>query len=254
MSQINPELIERAAEWIAEAGRVVVFSGAGVSAESEIPTFRDAQTGMWSKYDPMKLATVNGFLNDPVLVWEWYAYRRKLVREKEPNPGHTAVAAMEDLTGELTVVTQNVDSLHRRAGSSRVIELHGNITRVKCFSGKHIYDDWNDDEVDGDIPPLCRHCGEMLRPDVVWFGEQLPADALSESFHLADSCDVFMVVGTSGNVQPAASLPVSARQAGARVIEVNIEPSLITPSAHFLLRGKSGEVLPKVLEAMSGDK
>ncbi len=251
MSKLNPELLERAAQWIAEAGEVVVFTGAGVSAESGIPTFRDAQTGLWARYDPMKLASVDGFIRDPKLVWEWYAYRRKLVREKEPNPGHGALVELENWADRLTVVTQNVDSLHQRAGSDGVIELHGNITRVKCFRGEHVFPHWDDEAAKGDeLPPLCEHCGRMLRPDVVWFGEQLPAEALERSFALAESCGVMLVVGTSGNVQPAASLPLAARAAGARVIEVNPEPSEITRTANFMLRGASGEVLPLVVREL----
>lgn len=251
MSELNPELVERTAQWIAEAGVVVVFTGAGVSAESGIPTFREARSGLWAKYDPMRLATVDGFLNDPRLVWEWYAYRRKLVREKEPNPGHVSIVELEGWADELTVITQNVDSLHHRAGSTNVIELHGNITRVKCFNGSHVYPDWNDEAgKDVELPPLCEHCAQLLRPDVVWFGEQLPAGALEESFRLAESCDLMLVVGTSGNVQPAASLPAVAREAGARVIEVNPEASEITHTAHFMLRGASGEVLPEVVREL----
>ncbi len=251
MSELDPELLKRATQWIREADKVVVFTGAGVSAESGIPTFRQAQSGLWAKYDPMRLATVDGFLRDPRLVWQWYAYRRRLVREKEPNPGHAAIFELESWAGELTVITQNVDGLHHRAGSARVIELHGNITRVKCFEGGHVYPDWDDEDAGGgELPPLCEHCGQMLRPDVVWFGEQLPEGALVESFSLAGSCGVMLVVGTSGKVQPAASLPVAAREAGARVIEINPEPSEITPTAHFLLKGASGEVLPQIVRQL----
>ena len=255
VDKLNPELLERAVEWIEAAGDVVVFSGAGMSAESGIPTFRDAQTGLWAKYDPLRLATVDGFLSDPKLVWDWYAYRRKLIREKEPNPGHTAVVELESLVEKLTVVTQNVDSLHQRAGSKNVIELHGNITRVKCFNGDHLYPDWDDQAMQEDeLPPRCGHCGQMLRPDVVWFGEQLPDGALEESFQLVENCDVMLVVGTSGTVQPAASLPVVAREAGARVIEVNPEISEITRTAHFLLKGASGNVLPQVVRELKKQK
>ena len=252
--EIDPELVERAAGWIAEARCVVVFTGAGVSAESGIPTFRDALTGLWANYDPQALATPQGFLANPKLVWEWYAHRRKLIASKQPNPGHSALAELERLVSELVVVTQNVDGLHRKAGSRKVIELHGNITRVKCWRGDTVIEDWDDEGYEGEVPPRCEQCGNLLRPDVVWFGEQLPQEALAESFRLAERCDLMLVAGTSGQVQPAASLPAAAREAGARVVEVNLEPSEITPAAHLLLKGRSGEVLPLVLERLKSQQ
>jgi len=248
--EVDPEMIERSAGWLAEARKVVVFTGAGVSAESGIPTFRDALTGLWENYDPQQLATPEGFLADPKLVWEWYAYRRKLIAETQPNPGHFALAELGKLVWELTVVTQNVDGLHRKAGSRKVIELHGNITRVKCWRGDTVVEDWDDRSWAGDLPPRCKLCGDMLRPDVVWFGESLPEQELAEAFRLAQECDLMLVVGTSGLVQPSASLPAAARQAGARVVEVNREPGEITPSAHLLLKGKSGEVLPVLVNRL----
>ncbi|OGG07226.1 MAG: NAD-dependent protein deacylase [Candidatus Glassbacteria bacterium RIFCSPLOWO2_12_FULL_58_11] len=244
---MDRELLVQAAAWIAESRRPVAFTGAGVSRESGIPTFREATTGFWERYDPYELATVEGFLKNPKLVWEWYAFRRQLVRETEPNPGHKALAELEHLLPELMLITQNVDNLHRRAGSRRIIELHGNITRVKCFKEGTLYEDWSDKDYRGEIPPRCKACYSYLRPDVVWFGESLPARALEEAFKSAENCDLMLVVGTSGLVQPAASLPGMARRRGARIIEVNPDPSEITPSAHLFLQGKSGEVLPEVV-------
>lgn len=243
---INPELVERVAGWIANSRKPVVFSGAGVSRESGIPTFREASTGLWEQYDPQQLATVDGFLQDPKLVWEWYAYRRKIVAETLPNPGHEAIAELEKLLSELVVITQNIDSLHQRAGSRAVIELHGNISRVKCFQGDELYESWSDEDYEGEIPPRCKTCGNYLRPDVVWFGEALPEKALMAAFELAENCDLMLVVGTSGSVHPAASLPVVARRRGARIVEVNPTPSEITASSDILLPAKSGEILPEV--------
>ena len=244
---MDRELLEQAAAWIAESRRPVAFTGAGVSRESGIPTFREATTGFWERYDPYELATVEGFLKNPKLVWEWYAWRRKLIRETEPNPGHAALAGLENLLPGLVLITQNVDNLHRRAGSRGIIELHGNITRVKCFKEGTLYEDWSDENYRGEVPPRCKACYSYLRPDVVWFGESLPARALEEAFNSAENCDLMLVVGTSGLVQPAASLPGMARGRGARIIEVNPSPSEITPSAHLFLQGKSGEVLPEIV-------
>jgi len=244
----DAELIERAAAWLARSEHLVIFTGAGVSRESGIPTFREASTGFWEQYDPQQLATVQGFLENPKLVWEWYAYRRKLVAQVSPNPGHLALARLEEILPSVVVVTQNVDGLHQRAGSRSVIELHGNLTRVKCFRGDEVYSDWSDEDYTGEIPPRCRKCNSYLRPDVVWFGEALPDKELYEAFHHAEICDVMLVVGTSGVVQPAASLPGSARRRGARIVEVNPQPSELSSSVDILLQAKGGEILPKVVE------
>jgi NAD-dependent deacetylase len=244
---VDPLLVEKAAQWIARSHSLVIFTGAGVSRESGIPTFREAGTGFWEQYDPQQLATVEGFLENPKLVWEWYAYRRKSVAEVQPNPGHYALARLEKILPEAVVVTQNIDDLHRRAGSSRVIELHGNIKRVKCFRGDEIYDDWRDEDYKGEIPPRCRKCNSFLRPDVVWFGEPLPERELEEAFHRAENCDLMLVVGTSGLVQPAASLPFAARRKGARIVEVNPQSTDISSSADILLQARSGEIMPEVV-------
>jgi NAD-dependent deacetylase len=225
-----------------------VLTGSGVSAESGVPTFRDAQTGLWARYDPAELATPEAFERDPKLVWEWYEWRRKLVREVAPNPGHLALAELERRVSRFTLITQNVDGLHQRAGSGGVIELHGNITRTKCSAEEVTVEDYAPESA----PPVCPNCGAPLRPDVVWFGETLPAHALRAASEAASSCDLFFSVGTSGLVQPAASLPFEALRVGATVVEVNPDETPLTRSADYVLRGKAGEVLPALVEATYG--
>lgn len=221
-----------------------VLTGAGVSAESGISTFRQAQTGLWAKYRPEDLATPEAFRRDPRMVWEWYAWRRGVVAEVQPNPGHYALVEMERRLPVFTLITQNVDGLHRLAGSQKVLELHGNIQRVKCFDCGQVCEHWDED---GDPPPRCPLCGGMLRPDVVWFGEMLPHDALEAAFEAAVGCGVFFSVGTSSQVQPAASLAGVAKQAGAVLVEVNLEETPLSRQADFALRGLSGEILPELV-------
>ena len=229
------------------AQRVVVLTGAGISAESGIPTFRDAMTGLWARFRPEELATPEAFLRDPKLVWNWYAWRRTLVEGAAPNAGHRALVELESRVPDFLLVTQNVDGLHARAGSRRIAELHGNITRTKCFDCERVPDDG---EQPGDaVPPRCAHCGGMLRPDVVWFGEMLPAEALGEAMQATADCEVFLSVGTSTVVEPAASLPFSALRAGAVVVEVNPDPTPLTPQASFSLRGPAATVLPALVAA-----
>ena len=229
-----------------DARRVAVLTGAGVSAESGVPTFRDARTGVWARYDPHELATPEAFQRNPKLVWEWYAWRRERVGGVEPNPGHVALAELEFLVPELTLVTQNVDGLHRRAGSRRVLELHGDITRVKCFDCDAQASSWADEPV----PPRCALCGGPLRPDVVWFGETLPARELEQAMEAARLADVFLCVGTSSLVYPAAALPQLALDSGATVVEINPEATPLSPAARHVLRGPAGVVLPDLLEAL----
>ena len=226
------------------ATSVAVLTGAGISAESGIPTFRDALTGLWENFRPEDLATPEAFEANPKLVWDWYAWRRSAVAKAVPNAGHRALVELERQCREhevdFTLVTQNVDGLHRVAGSHRVIELHGNIRRVKCFDRHHPVDTWPE----GDEVPACPQCGSLLRPDVVWFGESLPSDALAAAVAAARTCDVFLCVGTSTVVEPAASLPFLALEAGARVIEVNPQPTPLTRRATVSLAGTAGEILP----------
>jgi NAD-dependent deacetylase len=228
------------------ARHVAVLTGAGVSAESGIPTFRDAQTGLWARFRAEDLATPEAFERDPKLVWDWYAWRREIVAKAAPNAGHAALARLAGLVPRLTLVTQNVDGLHQQAGNREVIELHGNIHRSKCTRENLVIDDWQDAQ---NSPPRCPRCGAFLRPDVVWFGEMLPAAALEQAEAAAHSCDVFLSVGTSAAVYPAAHLPLTARDAGATVIEVNKDPTRISGAVTYSLRGASGEILPRLFAA-----
>lgn len=228
------------------AQQVAVLTGAGVSAESGIPTFREAQTGLWAQYDPQELATPDAFRRNPKLVWEWYAWRRELVSKARPNPGHYALAELARRVPRLTLITQNIDNLHQAAGSADVIELHGNIHRTKCCRENTPIDHWPDT---GDVPPRCPHCGAYLRPDVVWFGEALPSDQLQAAVAATESCDLFFSIGTSGLVEPAASLARLALQRGAHVVEINPTVTPLTPHATFVLSAPSGEVLPALLRA-----
>jgi len=233
------------AEALRAAKHVAVLTGAGVSAESGLPTFRDPMTGLWAKYRPEDLATPEAFARDPRLVWEWYEWRRGLVAGARPNPGHLALAEMERRVPRLSLLTQNVDGLHQRAGSRNVVELHGNITRSKCFDREHPAESWPET---GDVPPRCPQCGSALRPDVVWFGEALPASALAAAWDAAESCDLFFSIGTSGMVQPAASLSHQAQSRGATVAIINPDVSNFVSRSQVLIQGPSGRVLPALLE------
>jgi NAD-dependent deacetylase len=241
--KVDDDRIELAASRIARSRYTVVSTGAGISRESGIPTFRDLD-GLWGKYRPEELATREGFIANPGLVWRWYRERLATARAHEPNPGHYALAELERLLPRFLIVTQNIDNLHLRAGNREIVELHGNISRYKCLEYGHPAepsDEW------GDEPPLC-HCGSLIRPDVVWFGESLHEIELECAFKETQKCDLMLVVGTSGLVQPAANLPVLAKQVGAVVIEINPSRSELTPLADIFLMGPSGEILPRLLD------
>ena len=231
------------------AQRIVVLTGAGVSQESGLRTFRDAQTGLWAQYKPHELASPEAFQRDPKLVWDWYAWRREAVKAVRPNPGHYALVDMERQTPQFTLITQNVDGLHRMAGSQNLLELHGNIQRVRCADCYTFTETWGDDS---ESVPRCQVCGGLLRPDVVWFGEALPLDQLEAAVEASRSCDMFFSIGTSGVVQPAASLGFAAHNRGAVVVEINAERTPLTPKANYFLQGKSGEILPEFVKAVWG--
>jgi NAD-dependent deacetylase len=225
--------------------KVVVLTGAGISAESGVPTFR-GEEGLWKKFRPEELATFDAFMANPQLVWEWYEYRRKIIDEIKPNPGHLALVDFQDHFDRFDLVTQNVDALHHAAGSENVIELHGNIRRNKCIQCRKKYESL-EGTTEG-IPPTCP-CGGNVRPDVVWFGETLPQDAINYAFAVSSGCDLFLSVGTSAIVHPAASLPLIAKRGGAHVVEVNTSPTEISHSVDETLFGKSGQILPSLVKS-----
>ena len=241
--EIPSQLIEK----IKSAGEISVLTGAGISAESGVPTFRQAQVGLWAQYDPQELATPGAFQRNPKLVWEWYAWRREMIQQAAPNPGHLALAELATLVSQLTLITQNVDGLHQQAGSPQVIALHGNIMESKCFEREHLIADLPQEE---SIPPRCPICNSLLRPNVVWFGESLPASALQTAVDAAQTCDLFISIGTSALVQPAASLPLMALENGATLVEVNPEPTPLTRWVDFSIAGAAGVVLPALVNQL----
>ncbi len=230
-----------------QAQRVAVLTGAGISQESGLRTFRDPQHGLWQQYRPEELASPQAFARDPKLVWDWYAYRREALKGVRPNPAHYALVKMEQQVPDFALITQNVDGLHQMAGSRNVLELHGNIRRVRCSVCEERFLDWEDDGLE---VPRCVHCGGLLRPDVVWFGEVLPRQALEAAIAAARRAQIFFSIGTSGIVQPAASLPYAAKRNGAVIIEINLEETPLTPRVDFAFRGKAGEILPALVAAV----
>lgn len=227
-----------------ESERITVFTGAGISAESGVPTFRGDE-GLWKKFKPEELASIDAFMNNPDVVWEWYKQRKAIIASIQPNPGHYALAEMEHHYKRFSIITQNIDNLHRRAGSQTVYELHGNIERNYCIGcGRHYR---NEELFQFDKAPRCTICRGLLRPDVVWFGEMLPDDEWNSSVEASEHTDIFFSIGTSAIVYPAASLPLTAKHAGAYLVEINIEPTELSYKADEVLTGKSGDILPKLL-------
>lgn len=225
----------------------VVLTGSGISAESGIPTFRDAQTGLWARYRPEDLATPEAFERDPALVWQWYQARREQIAAARPNAGHLALAALERLLSKLTLVTQNVDGFHQRAGSTGVLELHGNIHRNRCSLDNQPVQVVTEGTTK---PPRCPSCGGRVRPDVVWFGEPVPRGTLLAAEAALSSCDLFLSIGTSSIVQPAAGLAASAREAGAMIVEINPADTPLTRMADITIRGPAGMALPALVAAL----
>jgi len=231
--------IEDVRERLKAAKRPIALTGAGVSAESGVPTFRGSE-GLWRNFSPQDLATPEAFERDPQLVWEWYDWRRSLIAKISPNPAHYALAELERRSPEFTLITQNVDGLHRAAGSSRVMEIHGSIWTVRCTECGNSSENR---DVPINILPRCS-CGGLLRPGVVWFGEPLPEEMLYKAFEAASSTDLMLVIGTSGVVQPAASLAVRAKDGGALVVEINPEATPLSEVADVSFKGKAGEIAP----------
>ncbi len=278
--------IKRLAELLAGARRPAALTGAGISAESGIPTFRSGDSGFWGRFSPQELATPQAFAADPLLVWCWYAWRRAQLAEVQPNAGHKALAELEHRPAGFTVITQNVDGLHQAAGSRNVIEVHGSITAVRCSAEctprryrlheretdptaatafgtdrevAHLVAERGDEAfalireghaIPGGVPPLCPSCGAYLRPDVVWFGEELPIEAINRSYELAERADVFLAVGTSAVVYPAAGLPELAGTAGAVVVEINPEHTPLSDRSDLSIRSGAGAALGAALELL----
>ena len=241
--------IVAAARLLATAQRVVCLTGAGVSAESGIPTFRDAQTGLWANVDPMQLASQEGFSAAPGPVWRWYMERLRKVEHASPNPGHVAAMQLQRRSPNFTLVTQNVDDLHERAGSHSVLHLHGRIDHFHC-NRCTFHHTLTVSEREAPAPPCCIACGGLVRPSIVWFGEPLPARVLEHAWRAAERCDLMLVVGTSGVVYPAAQLPLLAHQSGAHIIEIDLDRSSLTEMADVHLQGRAGEILPALLAAL----
>ncbi len=229
--------------------RAVFFTGAGISAESGIPVFR-GKDGIWNKLKPEELANFNAFLRNPQMVWEWYDHRKKIIHESKPNAAHNSISELQGLLNEVVVITQNIDNLHRRAGSKIVYELHGNIEKNYCIKCRKRYDD--ELEFTGSVPKC--ECGGLIRPDIVWFGEYLPADQFKAAENAATDCDIFFVVGTSAIVFPAASLIYEAKENGAYTVEINLERTEISTQVDESLSGKAGEILPDLLKEVKAKK
>jgi NAD-dependent deacetylase len=241
---IHPDPIDELAGRLRAARAVTIMTGAGISAESGVPTFRGAD-GLWRNFSATDLATPEAFARDPDLVWQWYRWRQGIIGRARPNAGHLALARLQSRLPVFTLITQNVDGLHQRAGSTNVVELHGNIWRARCAGGCGVAIETPAAEPDGEgaRPPGCA-CGALLRPAVVWFGESLPEEQLDRAFTAAQGCDVFLAVGTSALVHPAAGLPLVAGRAGALVAEINVDETPLTSHAGLFLRGRAGELLP----------
>jgi NAD-dependent deacetylase len=239
-------LLQTVRGWLREASQVAVLTGAGISAESGVPTFRDAQTGYWAQFRAEDMATEEGFRAHPERVWGWYMHRRQLMAGVQPNAGHTALADFAQRhPGRLTLITQNVDGLHQRAGSQGVLCLHGDLMEDRFLDMPRAC--CHPDTVEAGTPPHCPRCGNLRRPGVVWFGEALPEAVFAAAQQAARACNLMLVVGTAGVVYPAAGLAHSARAAGARVVVVNTAASELDGVAHAVLHGGAAQVLPALL-------
>ncbi|MGH7801813.1 MAG: SIR2 family NAD-dependent protein deacylase [Thermodesulfobacteriota bacterium] len=236
--------IKEAKAIIDKTSNITVLTGAGISAESRIPTFR-GEEGLWRKFRSEELATQEAFQRDPKLVWEWYDWRRGLVKEARPNPGHYALVNLENEKPNFTLVTQNIDGLHQLAGNRNIIEMHGNLWQIRCTSCGII--EQNHDIPLKEIPPKCKNCDSLGRPNVVWFEEIIPMSIIDHILIAIERCEVMLIVGTSGVVEPAASMGLVAKHTGKTVIEVNLETTPNSSNYDISILGKSGEILPMLL-------
>jgi NAD-dependent deacetylase len=242
---LHEDLLQR----LRAARRVTVLTGSGVAAESGVASFREAQTGRWAAFDPTELATPQAFSRNPRLVWEWYAYRRTQIEALQPSDSHYALVDLEQVYPDFMLITQSIDGLHWRAGSRDLLELHGNIGRVRCFECGAYAHGWDEE---GLLPPVCALCGGLLRPDVVWMGEGLPGYSLRLAYDAAQQADIFLSVGTSARVQPAAKLPLMAKRAKALVVEINPAETALSVMADYWIPYKAGDVLPELVRQLQG--
>lgn len=237
----NEEKIIEARNIIEGCSSLVVLTGAGVSAESGVPTFR-GRDGLWRNFRSEQLATPDAFWNNPTLVWEWYDWRRGAIKDAKPNPGHFALVELESQKRRFTLITQNIDGLHQMAGSRKIIEMHGNIWQIRCTKCGDITQDHRVPLEE--IPPRCAQCGELGRPNVVWFGEIIPMEVIDKTLKAVEECEVMLIIGTSGVVEPAASIGLVAKQTEKIVIEINFEQTPNSPLFDMTILGRSGEILP----------
>ncbi len=244
----NEQKIRQLVDILNRTSRVAVLTGAGISAESGIPTFR-GEEGLWKNFRAEQLATPQAFAQNPDLVWEWYDWRRGIIGSKDINNGHRVLSKWESIFPTYTVITQNIDGFHAKAGSTSIVELHGNIWKMRCTEEGTVTENYETPLKE--LPPRCPNCGAMLRPHVVWFGESLEPAVIQQAFALSSSCEVIFVVGTSAVVQPAASLPIAAADAGAKIVEINPDPTPLTVYTNFSFRGNSGEILPLIDKDLS---
>jgi NAD-dependent deacetylase len=232
------------------AQRIVALTGGGMAAESKIPSFRQAHSGAWAEYDVSELATEQAFLRNPRLVWEWYEHRRHVAAAAEPSQAHYALVDLEQHYPSFSLITQTIDGLHWRAGSRDVVELNGSLGRPRCYEAGHVISSWEDV---GEVPPRCPHCGSILRPGVVLFGEGLPEWELRRARAAVEQCDVFMCVGDVGAIEPVASFPFVAKRVGALVLAIDAEDSIYTLMADHVIDQPLGEALPELVRLVVGD-
>jgi len=246
---MNNDFAEKLLDRLYQAQKVVALTGAGISKESGIPTFR-GKDGLWKELSPQELASFEAFYNNTAMVSKWYHHRREIIEKTDPNPGHYALAELENLLSNLVIITQNVDNLHQDAGSQEVIELHGNIMRNYCVECGKYYKTQEFDEIYNSSPdniPHC-YCGGLIRPDVVWFGEPLPQDSIQKAIQSSSEADIFLSIGTSAQVVPAAELPYFALRSKAMVVEINPNQTPLSNKADLVFRRKAGEILPELVE------